>query len=265
MLILIRGAGDLASGIGWRLKRAGFSVVMTDLAHPTAVRWKAAFCPAIWLGEWTVEGITARYCTTDEELERALHRGEIPVLVDPQGDMIQKLKPQVVVDAILAKQNLGTAITDAPLVIGVGPGFTAGEDCHCVIETMRGHTLGRVITRGSAIPNTGIPGNVGGYTVERVLRVPCAGSFVPLREIGDTVQAGDVVARVDGQDVITQISGCLRGILPHGTQVPRAGFKAGDVDARCVREHCFTVSDKALAIAGGVLEAVCAGRWQNER
>lgn len=260
MLILIRGAGDLASGIAWRLKRAGFAVAMTDLAHPTAVRWQAAFCPAVWAGEWTVEGQRARRCDTMEEINAALAESGIPVLVDPAGEWVKRLKPDVVVDAILAKRNLGTKITDAPLVIGVGPGFVAGEDCHCVVETMRGHTLGRVIDAGGALPNTGIPGNVGGYTVERVLRTPCAGVFVPLKEIGDTVCAGETVATVDGMSVVTAISGCLRGILPEGTVVPCAGFKAGDVDARCVREHCFTISDKALSIGGGVLEAVC--RWR---
>ena len=265
MLILIRGAGDLASGIGWRLRRAGFDVVMTEVPHPTAVRWQAAFCPAVWQGEWTVEGEPARRCDTKEEITAALKQGVLPVCVDPEGALIEVLKPDVVVDAILAKRNLGTAITDAPLVIGVGPGFCAGEDCHCVIETMRGHTLGRVIDVGSAIPNTGIPGNVGGYTVERVLRTPCAGVFEPLKAIGDSVTAGETVALVDGQSVVTAISGCLRGILPAGTLVPKAGFKAGDVDARCVREHCFTISDKALAIAGGVLETVCRWRCSHEK
>lgn len=262
MLILIRGAGDLASGIAWRLKRSGFAVAMTDLAQPTAVRWQAAFCPAIWAGEWQVEGQMARRCDTLEEIQAALKESTIPIMVDPEGEWIKPLKPEVVVDAILAKRNLGTKITDAPLVIGVGPGFTAGGDCHQVVETMRGHTLGRVIDSGAALPNTGIPGNVGGYTVERVLRTPCAGVFHPRKEIGDTVTAGETVATVDDAPVVTAISGCLRGILPEGTLVPRAGFKAGDVDARQVREHCFTISDKALSIAGGVLEAVCHWRAQ---
>lgn len=262
MLILIRGAGDLASGIGWRLHRSGFPVAMTDLPAPTAVRWRAAFCPALWAGEWQVEGVTARRCETAEEARACLKKSEIPVLPDPEGTVKALLKPDVLVDAIIAKRNLGTRITDAPLVIGVGPGFCAGVDCHCVVETMRGHTLGRVIEHGSAIPNTGIPGNVGGYTVERVLRTPCGGVFEPLCAIGDRVEAGQTVATVDGQPVRTQITGCLRGILPAGTVVPGAGFKAGDVDARCERKNCFTISDKALAIGGGVLEAVC--RWRSE-
>ena len=264
MLILIRGAGDIASGIGWRLYRSGFSVAMTDLEHPTAVRWKAAFCQAMWTLRCEVEGVTAVRCDGPSGARVALARGEIPVLPDPDGQAVRELHPDVVVDAILAKRNLGTCITDAPLVIGVGPGFTAGVDCRCVIETMRGHTLGQCIYSGSAIPNTGIPGNVGGYTVERVLRTPCGGVFEPLKEIGDAVNAGETVALVAGQPVVSQITGCLRGILPAGTVVPKAGFKAGDVDARCVREHCFTISDKALAIGGGVLEAVCHWRSQRE-
>lgn len=263
MLILIRGAGDIASGIGWRLCRSGFSVAMTDLEHPTAVRWKAAFCQAMWTRRCEVEGVAAVRFDSPSGAEAALARGEIPILPDPDGRAVRDLHPDVVVDAILAKRNLGTCITDAPLVVGVGPGFTAGEDCHCVIETMRGHTLGRCIYSGSAIPNTGIPGSVGGYTVERVLRTPCGGLFEPLKEIGDAVNAGETVARVAGQPVVSRITGCLRGILPAGTLVPKAGFKAGDVDARCVREHCFTISDKALAIGGGVLEAVC--HWRSER
>lgn len=264
MLILIRGAGDIASGIGWRLRRSGFSVAMTDLEHPTAVRWKAAFCQAMWTGRCEVEGFFGVRCNSAAAAAAVLARGEIPVLPDPEGRAAKLLHPDVLVDAILAKRNLGTCLTDAPLVIGVGPGFTAGTDCHCVIETMRGHTLGRCIDFGSAIPNTGIPGNVGGYTVERVLRTPCGGVFEPLREIGDRVEAGEIVANVDGQPVVSQISGCLRGILPAGTLVPNAGFKAGDVDARCVRENCFTISDKALSVAGGVLEAVCRWRFGHE-
>ena len=159
---MIRGAGDIASGIGWRLVRSGFPVAMTDLEQPTAVRWKAAFCQAVWAGSCEVEGVAARRCDTGEQARRALAAGTIPVLPDPEGRAVAELRPEVVVDAILAKRNLGTQIADAPLVIGVGPGFTAGADCHCVIETMRGHTLGRCLYEGSALPNTGIPGNVGG-------------------------------------------------------------------------------------------------------
>lgn len=264
MLIIIRGAGDIASGIGWRLHRSGFQVAMTDLAEPTAVRWQAAFCRAIWEGACQVEGVTGRRCDTPEQVRQALSAGEIPVLVDPEGTAARQWQPEVLVDAILAKRNLGTTMDLAPLVVAVGPGFTAGVDCHCVVETMRGHTLGRCIYSGSAIPNTGIPGNVGGYTVERVLRTPCAGVFAPVRAIGDRVEAGEIVATVDGQPVKSAIPGIIRGLLPAGTRVPGPQFKAGDVDARCVKEHCFTISDKALAVAGGVLEAVCHWRAEHE-
>ena len=163
-------------------------------------------------------------------------------------------------DAIIAKKNIGTKMTDAPLVIGVGPGFTAGIDCHRVIETKRGHYLGRVIEAGSAIPNTGIPGNVGGYTVERIIRAGEDGIFVPKVSIGDQVEAGQVVAISGNTPVRAQITGIVRGLLQEGVRVTK-GMKAGDIDARCEKAHCFTISDKARAIGGGVLEAVCG--WEH--
>ena len=179
----------------------------------------------------------------------------IPVLADPQGTCIPVLDPDVVVDAILAKKNLGTRITDAPVVIGVGPGFTAGEDCHAVVETMRGHYLGRVIHEGSAIPNTGIPGLIGGFAGERVLRAPADGMFHQLLDIGAQVKRGDIAATVNGEPMICTLDGVLRGILAGGTPVIR-GMKAGDIDPRCRIEHCYCASDKALAVGGGVLEAI---------
>lgn len=255
MLVLIKGAGDLATGIGWRLHNCGFSVVMTDLPAPTAVRRTVAFCQALYDGTTLVEGITARRCQDAAQVGDILAAGEIPVLPDPECHILPLLRPQAVVDAILAKRNLGTRITDAPVVIGVGPGFTAGVDCHCAVETQRGHALGRCLRTGSPAPNTGIPGNVGGYTVERVLRTPCAGIFHPRRAIGDLVQAGEIVAVVDNTPLPASITGILRGLLPEGLPVPQ-GFKAGDIDPRCDRSHCFTISDKALAVAGGVLEGI---------
>lgn len=255
MLVMIKGAGDLASGCAWRLHRCGVSVVMTEVPQPTAVRRTVAFSQAIYDGQTQVEGVPARRCEGPEEARRLLAQGIIPVLVDPHCLCRHPLSPDVLVDAILAKSNLGTAITDAPLVVALGPGFTAGVDCHCVVETMRGHTLGRVLWQGSALPNTGVPGNVGGYTTQRLLRTPCPGIFHPLCAIGDQVEAGQVVATVDGQPVIAEISGVIRGLLPEGLSVPPQ-MKAGDVDPRCRREHCFQISDKSLAIAGGVLEAV---------
>ena len=257
MKVLIRGAGDIASGIALRLHRAGMQVVMTDLPAPTAIRRTVCFSQAILLGEMTVEDVTARRADSVEEAESLLRRGLIPVLADPDCACRAQLRPDALVDAILAKRNLGTKIDDAPVVVGIGPGFTAGEDCHAVVETMRGHTLGRVIYRGSALPNTSIPGLVGGFAGERVLRAPADGILHQLADIGVTVSEGDVVATVEGQPMCCTISGVLRGILPEGTPVFR-GMKAGDVDPRGKREYCDTVSDKALAVGGGVLEAVLA-------
>ena len=235
MKILIRGAGDIATGIALRLYRAGMQVVMTDLPAPTAIRRTVCFSQAIILGEMTVEDVTAR-------------RAETP-------DRAEALRPDALVDAILAKRNLGTKMDDAPIVVGIGPGFTAGEDCHAVVETMRGHTLGRVIYRGSALPNTTIPGLIGGYAGERVLRAPAEGIFCQKLEIGAVVRAGDIAGEVAGQPMRCTIDGVLRGILADGTPVFR-GMKAGDVDPRCKPEYCITASDKALAVGGGVLEAV---------
>lgn len=257
MLVLIRGAGDLASGIALRLHHAGFSLVMTDLPHPTAIRRTVSFSQAILFGEMTIEDRTAEYAEGPERVTEILQRGRIPVLADPEAACIAALKPQVVVDAILAKRNLGTKRTDAPCVIGVGPGFTAGEDCHAAVETMRGHTLGRVLWEGSPLPNTNVPGLIGGFAGERVLRAPADGIFRQKLEIGTLVKAGEIAGEVDGQPMLCHIDGILRGILADGTPVFR-GMKAGDVDPRCNAEYCRLVSDKALAIGGGVLEAILA-------
>ena len=254
MLVFSRGAGDLASGVALRLHRAGLQVVMAEIPRPTAIRRTVAFSQAVALGETTVEDVTARRATVDTAAA-VLSAGEIPVLVDPTGDTIPVLKPRVVVDAILAKRNLGTAITDAEVVIALGPGFTAGVDCHAVVETMRGHTLGRVIWEGAALPNTNIPGLIGGFAGERVLRAPADGIFRPTLEIGALVKAGDVAGYVGEMPMVCTISGVLRGILPPDTPVHQ-GMKSGDVDPRARVEHCYTVSDKALALGGGVLEAI---------
>ena len=255
MLVIIRGAGDLATGIALRLKKAHISVIMTDIPAPTAIRRTVAFSQAIVLGETKVEDVTARRAETPEAAMALLQENVVPVLADPEGICIPVLKPDVVVDAILAKRNLGTRITDAPVVIGVGPGFTAGVDCHAVVETMRGHSLGRVIHAGSALPNTGIPGLIGGFAGERVLRAPADGVFHQLLDIGAQVRQGDVAATVNGVPMTCTLDGVLRGILPDDTPVHK-GMKAGDIDPRCKVEHCYTASDKALAIGGGVLEAI---------
>ena len=253
MLILVKGAGDLATGTAVRLVRSGFQVVMTEVAQPTAVRRTVAFSQCMYDGTAVVEGITARRTAGRDQARAALAAGEIPVLADPQAAILAQLPFMAVVDAILAKKNLGTHITDAPIVLALGPGFTAGSDCHGVIETKRGHDLGRLILVGSAIPNTGVPGDVGGYTKERIIRAPADGPFEPVVQIGQLVSQGDVVARVSGIPVAAQLTGIVRGMLPAGIPVT-AGMKAGDIDSRCEVRHCFTVSDKARAIGGGVLE-----------
>lgn len=255
MLVIIRGAGDLATGIALRLKRAHISVIMTDIPAPTAIRRTVAFSQAIVLGETKVEDVTARRAETPEAAMALLQENVVPVLADPEGICIPVLKPGVVVDAILAKRNLGTRITDAPVVIGVGPGFTAGVDCHAVVETMRGHTLGRALYTGSPLPNTGIPGLIGGRSGERVLRAPADGIFEPRMEIGQLVQEGEIAATVNGKPMLCTLTGCLRGLLQGGLQV-HEGMKCGDIDPRGQQANCFTASDKATAIGGGVLEAL---------
>ena len=256
MLVVIKGAGDLATGVALRLWRAGIRLVMTDLAEPSAIRRTVAFSECMRLGEATVEGVTAVRAEDETHALAILESGAIPVLADPEANCLSVLKPDAVVDVILAKYNTGTAITDAPVVIGVGPGFTAGVDCHAVVETQRGHRLGRVFLEGGAAPNTGRPGNVGGYTIERLIRSHRSGEFRCVRAIGDQVEANEIVATIEGEPIRCQIGGILRGLLPDGFHVPAAGFKSGDVDPRCDRENCFTASDKALAVGGGVLEAL---------
>lgn len=255
MLIVIRGAGDIATGIALRLYRAGISLVMTDIAKPTAIRRTVCFSQAIVNGTTTVEDVTAKFAESVDDVAAILSSGMIPVLADPNADCIQTLHPDALVDAILAKRNLGTTIDAAPVVVAVGPGFCAGKDCHAVVETMRGHYLGRVIYKGEPIPNTNIPGLIGGFAGERVLRAPCDGIFHALKEIGDVVKAGEVAATVNGEPMLCTIDGVLRGILPDQTPVFK-GMKSGDIDPRCELAHCYCASDKALAVGGGVLEAI---------
>ncbi len=253
--VIVRGGGDLASGVVYRLMKAGFPVLVIELERPLAIRRAVAFASAVFEGSVTVEGVTARCVAHPGEIAQVQAAGEVPVLVDPGGASIRALRPAVVVDARLAKRNLGTARADAPLVIGLGPGFTAGEDCHAVIETNRGHYLSRVIWQGAAEPDTSRPGSVQGRALDRVLRAPCTGTVVPLAAIGDAVRAGDVLATVSGEAVRAPFDGVLRGLI-HPSVPVRAGLKIGDVDPRGAREHCFTISEKALAIGGGVLEAI---------
>lgn len=271
MRILILGAGDLSSGIALRLRHSGHDIIMTEIKMPTCVRRTVSFAEAVYEGTHTIEDITAEYISNtaypentclNSDIDKILSSGNIAVITDEKSQAARLIKPDILIDARMAKINLGTTINDAPFVIGIGPGFTAGSDCHAVIETMRGHTLGRVIYKGSAIPNTGIPGNVGGYTIERLVRSSADGIFHPVKNIGDHVNKDEKVAYVESDDgslhdVCSNLDGTLRGILHDGVRV-KEGLKSGDVDARCEKEYCYTVSDKALSVAGGVLEAVCA-------
>ena len=314
LLIICRGAGDLATGIIHRLHRAGHRVIALETDYPAAIRRQVSFCEAVYDGSAAVEGVTARLipalnnteiateadAETDAEIgteidtetysglndtpaahtasekwsrsaiEAVLEAGEVPLLIDPTGESIALLKPDVVVDAIIAKRNLGTTIDMAPLVIGVGPGFTAGKDVHLVIESMRGHNLARIITDGMAQPNTGVPGNIAGFTSERVIHAPAAGYIYDVRKIGDIVQKGDEIARIypdkgsydnklsEYVPVNATITGIIRGLIREGYYF-REGFKIADIDPReSELTNCFTISDKARSIAGSVLEAVSA-------
>lgn len=298
LLIICRGAGDLATGIIHRLHRAGHRVIALETDYPAAIRRQVSFCEAVYDGSAVVEGVTAGLvpaladAETDTEtysgendtpaahivsekwdssaIEAVLEAGEVPLLIDQKGESIALLKPDVVVDAIIAKKNLGTTIDMAPLVIGVGPGFTAGQDVHLVIESMRGHNLARIITDGMAQPNTGVPGNIAGFTSERVIHAPAAGYIHDVRKIGDIVQKGDEIARIypdkESYDnalseyvpVNATITGIIRGLIREGYYF-RKGFKIADIDPRESEiTNCFTISDKARSIAGSVLEAVSA-------
>ncbi|HOG47267.1 MAG TPA: selenium-dependent molybdenum cofactor biosynthesis protein YqeB [Anaerolineae bacterium] len=258
-LVLIRGAGDIASGIAHRLHRAGLAVVMAEAAQPRALRRAVSFAGAVYDGSITVEGVVAQRAASPGEAQALVAQGRIAVIVDPDGHMAGALRPEVIVDAIMAKRNLGTRQGAAPLVIGVGPGFVAGGDVDAVIETMRGHNLGRVIYEGSAAANTGVPGEVLGYTRERVVWSPAAGTLRGGLAIGARVAAGDAVAEIAGLPVVATVGGVLRGLLRNGLSAS-AGEKIGDVDPRGVAAYCFTISDKARAVGGAVLEAIIHAR-----
>ena len=271
ILIICRGGGDLATGIVHRLFRAGFPVLVLETDSPAAIRRQVSFSEAVYDGTATVEGVTAERIASANRasVNHVLEEGRVPLLVDPEGSSIPLLKPDIVVDAIIAKKNLGTAKEMAPLVIGVGPGFTAGEDVDLVVESMRGHNLARIFTTGSALPNTGIPGNIGGFTKERVLHAEAAGYMKNIRKIGDIVEKGEEIARIyekmteDGTfsgsyvSVEASISGIIRGLIREGYHFQK-GFKIADIDPReSELANCFTISDKARNIGGSVLEAVC--------
>jgi xanthine dehydrogenase accessory factor len=259
VLVAVKGAGDLATGVIHRLKRAGFAVMATELPRPTVLRRTVAFAEAVTSGQMTVEGITACRADSVADVRIALANSWVPIVVDPDGITLRQMQPRVLVDATLSKYNSGITMNDAPIVIALGPGYEAGKDVHAVIETNRGHNLGRVYLQGCAEPNTGVPGTIGGYAGERLLRASCAGRLYGLRQIGDQVQAGEIVAMIKSDEdtvpINAAISGILRG-LACDDLVVSAGMKVGDIDPRAIREHCFTISDKSRAVGGGVLEAI---------
>lgn len=255
-IILVKSAGEMASAIAWRLYMANMRrLCMLDLDDPLCVRRRVSFCVALESGETVVEGVRAVAARDRKTIEAAWKEQTVPIVRISDWERISGFAPDVVIDAILAKRNLGTSMDEARLVIALGPGFTAGMNCHLVIETNRGHDLGRIITSGAAAPNTGIPGDIAGHTSERVLRAPAAGTFQSQRAIGDMVRRSDIVGHVGGHSVVAGLDGMLRGLIRSGTVVT-SGLKLGDIDPRGKREHCDTISDKARAIAGAVLEGV---------
>jgi xanthine dehydrogenase accessory factor len=255
LMVLIRGGGEMATGIAHRLHRCHMRVLITEIAMPTSVRRNVAFAEAVYQGAQTVEGIKAVRVGSCDEAYAAWEQNQIPIFVDPEASVGKILTPVIIVDAIMAKKNGVAKLTDAPVVIGVGPGFTAGFNVHAVVESNRGHHLGRVIWDGAAESDTGIPASVDGYTASRVLRVPQSGIFNALRAIGDVIVAGETVATVNGELIKAGIAGQIRGLLRNGIQVEQ-GIKAGDIDPRGERGYCDSISDKSRAIAGGVLEAI---------
>lgn len=255
MLVFIRGAGDLATGIAVRLHNAGFAIVMTDLEQPLAIRRTVSFCSAIQEKRYTIENVHAVSVSSIQEVRHAIQQNEIPIFANGEELIKKELSPDIIIEATLAKRNLNLTAKDARIVIAVGPGFTAPQDCHAVIETKRGHYLGKIYYNGSAIPDTKIPGNIGGYTKERLLLAPADGTLNTKVEIGSSVHAGDIVATVNNEPMIAQISGMVRGLLPNGTIVTK-GMKSGDIDPRNEKDYCYSISDKARAISGSVLEAI---------
>jgi xanthine dehydrogenase accessory factor len=256
IIIVVKGAGEMASALAWRLYMSNMrKIIMLESDYPLAVRREVSFCEAVHEGEKVVEKVRAVRVQNPDEIKPCWEKNEIAVMVDPQWQVLNTVQPEVVIDGILAKKNLGTHIHEAPLVLGLGPGFCAGKDVHLVIETNRGHNLGRLITSGEAEPNTGTPGAIGGFAEERVLRAPGAGKFQSRRNIGEAVKKNEILGSVAGIEVRASIAGVLRGLIRPNSQVTK-GLKIGDIDPRGDASYCFTISDKARAIGGSVLEAI---------
>jgi xanthine dehydrogenase accessory factor len=255
LVVLVKGAGEMATGVVHRLASCHLRICVTEVPIPQAVRREVAFSEAVFDKEKEVEGIVAKRVDSPDQIPMAWKEGKVPLLIDPEAEVITLLKPAVIIDATLAKKNLGTRMTDAPLTIGLGPGFHAGRDVHLVIETNRGHDLGRIISNGEAEPNTGIPGAISGYTEERVIRSPTDGIFRTFKKIGEDVKANEKIGIVGHASVYARIAGVIRGLLRDGSEVWK-GMKLGVVDPRGKQDHCHTISDKARTISGGVLQAI---------
>lgn len=262
MLIIVRGGGDIATGTIHRLWSAGFNVLVLECKYPSAIRRQVSVCEAVYNGQSVVENMKCIRINNINEIQSVIQCGNIPLLVDSEGKAINSLNPEIVIDGILAKKNLGTNINMAPLTIALGPGFVAGKDVDVVIETKRGHNLGRIIREGSAYPNTGIPGNIGGYSKERVIHSPSEGHITNIHNIGDIVNKGDIIAYIEFHNkktpVYASLDGIIRGLIMNGYFVTK-GFKIADIDPRKDElANCFTISDKSRCIAGSVLEVVCS-------
>lgn len=254
-LVIVRGGGDVATGTIQKLNRVGFDVLVLEIEKPTCIRRNVAVAQAIFDGEIQIEDIRAVRCENIDQIQRAFDKKLIAVAVDPEGKLIEKLKPICLIDGILAKKNLGTDRKMAPITIGLGPGFEAGSDVDLVIETNRGHDLGRLIFEGPATVNTGNPGNINGFTTERILRAPASGKVHIIRDLGSVVKKGDVVAEVAGKEVLAGLDGMVRGMINEGLEV-YSGMKIGDVDPRVIPRNAKTISDKARLIGGGALEGL---------
>lgn len=255
-IIVVRGGGDIASGAIQKLYRSGFKVLVLETETPSAIRRKVAFCEAVYEKEIEIEGIKARLVANDEEIQDCWDSDVLPVMIDSRGKVIERLKPLAVVDGILAKQNFGTKRSMAPITIALGPGFSAPEDVDIVIETMRGHNLGRIIEEGRASENTGVPGIIAGFGIERVIYSDYSGVITNIEKIGNVVEKGDVIAVVGDNEIYASISGVLRGIIRDGYKVKK-GLKIADIDPRISeKDNCFTISDKARNIGGAVLESI---------
>jgi xanthine dehydrogenase accessory factor len=260
-IAVVQGGGDLGSGVAHTLHKSGFKVLILEVDQPKAIRRKVSFAQAVFDGQTIVEDVKAVKAVTKQDIDAIWNEGSIPVCVDPEASLLKEVKADIVIDALLAKKNTGMRRNMAPITIALGPGFQAGKDVDIVIETNRGHNLGRLIYDGYAESNTGIPGSIKGYTEERVLRAPCDGQISTVLNIGDEVKKGEIICYIDNEPVRASIDGVIRGLIMNGLRVARDG-KIGDIDPRGIKEYCFTISDKARTIAGAVLEAILSALKQ---